>query len=102
MKNISLSFAVVLEANSIVTVPNGEQKQFPDNFMFGVSTSAYQVEGAWNLDGKGPSIWDDFTHNHPEKIVDHQNADDGPNSYEFYDNDIKAIKSIGVNQSLIY
>lgn len=69
--------------------------------MFGVSTAAYQVEGAWNLDGKGPSIWDDFTHNHPEKIVDHQNADVGPNSYEFYENDIKAIKSIGVSHSFI-
>lgn len=69
--------------------------------MFGVSTAAYQVEGAWNLDGKGPSIWDDFTHNHPNKIVDHQNADVGPNSYEFYENDIKAIKSIGVSQSFI-
>lgn len=70
--------------------------------MFGVSSAAYQVEGAWNLDGKGPSIWDDFTHNHPEKIVDHQNADVGPNSYEFYEDDIEAIKSIDVSHSFTY
>lgn len=40
---------------------------FPDNFLFGAATSALQVESAWNIDGKGPSILDTFTHEHPEK-----------------------------------
>ena len=36
--------------------------QFPDPFVFGTATAAYQVEGAWNEDGRGVSIWDTFAH----------------------------------------
>ena len=36
-------------------------------FDWGVASSAYQIEGAWNLDGKGPSIWDAFSHT-PGKV----------------------------------
>jgi beta-glucosidase len=40
---------------------NIQKKDFGDDFIWGVSTSAYQIEGAHNVDGKGPSIWDEFT-----------------------------------------
>lgn len=75
---------------------NASNRVFPDDFLFGVATAAYQIEGAWNTDGKGPSIWDEFTHSHPEKIVDHSNGDVAANSYEYYLDDIKAVKNLSV------
>lgn len=77
---------------------NSKLNKFPDEFLFGAASSAYQIEGAWNVDGRGPSIWDHFTHNSPDKIADRQNGDVGPNSYEFFEEDIKAIKSMGVSK----
>lgn len=72
-------------------------KRFPDDFSFGVSTAAYQIEGGWNADGKGPSIWDEFTHSHPEKVEDGQNGDITSNSYEYFLDDLKAIKQMNVS-----
>lgn len=74
-------------------------RKFPDDFLFGAATAAYQIEGGWNASGKGPSIWDQFTHDHPEMIADGQNADDGPDSYHFFEEDLKAIKSLGVSNN---
>lgn len=76
-------------------------KRFPEDFLFGVSTAAHQIEGAWNVDGKGPSTWDEFTHVHPERIEDGQNGDVGPNSYKYYLDDVAAIKSLNVKNTVL-
>lgn len=71
--------------------------EFPEDFKFGVSTAAYQVEGGWNADGRGPSIWDTFTHQHPEMIDDHSNGDIGPDSYHLFNKDLEALKELKVD-----
>ncbi|TXG53730.1 hypothetical protein EZV62_018986 [Acer yangbiense] len=50
------------------------RKSFPDGFVFGTATSAYQVEGMTDKDGRGPSIWDPFVHV-PGNIAGNANAD---------------------------
>lgn len=67
--------------------------------MFGVATAAYQIEGGWNADGKGPSIWDQYTHEHPDLIADGTNGDVTDDSYHLYGDDIKIIKSLHVRQT---
>jgi len=49
------------------------KKSFPQDFFWSASTAAYQIEGAWNADGKGPSIWDTASHT-PGRI---KNGDTG-------------------------
>nr|XP_036216003.1 myrosinase 1-like [Bactrocera oleae] len=75
----------------------GGNERFPKDFSFGVSTAAYQIEGAWNEDGKGLSIWDTYTHAHPERIQDRTNGDVAAESYYRFEQDLAALKKLKVN-----
>ncbi|XP_053681595.1 myrosinase 1-like [Sabethes cyaneus] len=72
-------------------------KRFPSDFQFGAATAAYQIEGAWNEDGKGASVWDTLTHRHPELVVDRANGDVAADSYYRFQEDIEALKDVGFN-----
>ena len=71
------------------------QITFPKDFLWGCSASAYQVEGAWNEDGKGPSIWDRFTHT-PGKIADGVNGDIATDHYHRYKDDVALMAEMGL------
>ena len=69
---------------------------FPRGFYWGVATSAYQIEGAWNEDGKGTSIWDTYTHT-PGKIKNNDTGDVANDHYHRYKEDVALMKDIGAN-----
>ncbi|XP_071717359.1 beta-glucosidase 24-like [Rutidosis leptorrhynchoides] len=76
--------------------PVPKHSDFPRHFMFGVGTSAYQIEGAWNADRKGLSIWDCFALRRPEKIFDRSNACVAVDNYARMKEDVQLLKNMGV------
>src|SRR5260370_36492580 len=70
------------------------QRQFPNGFLWGVATSADQIEGAANEDGKGKSIWDTYAHT-PGNIKDGSTGDVANDHYHRYQDDVKLMKGLG-------
>jgi beta-glucosidase len=69
---------------------------FPKGFVWGCAASAYQVEGSWNEDGKGPSIWDTFVHS-PDHVVNGETGDVAVDHYHRYKDDVVLMKDLGLN-----
>ena len=69
-------------------------KEFPKNFLWGVAAASYQVEGAWNEDGKGPSVWDEFCRK-PDAVWMGQSGDVACDHYHRFAEDIALIKALG-------
>jgi beta-glucosidase len=71
---------------------------FGKDFIWGTATAAYQIEGGWDADGKGESIWDHFSHK-PGKIYKHQTADVAADFYHRYESDIALMKQMNIPAS---
>ncbi|KDQ60017.1 glycoside hydrolase family 1 protein [Jaapia argillacea MUCL 33604] len=67
----------------------------PKDFVWGFATASYQIEGSPSAGGRGPSIWDTFTHL-PNKIKDNSSGDVATDSYRLWKEDIALLKSYGV------
>jgi beta-glucosidase len=68
-------------------------RAFPAGFLWGTATAAYQIEGAVSEDGRGPSIWDTFTHT-PGKIRNDDNGDVSDDHYHRYRDDVRSMKAL--------
>jgi len=71
-------------------------ERFPDDFLFGVATSSYQIEGATQVDGRGASIWDAFS-NMPGRVHQGHNGDVACDHYHLWEKDLDLIQALGVD-----
>eukprot|EP01018_Ginkgo_biloba_P003113 Gb_13348 [translate_table: standard] len=85
--------AAVHSANGRINI---HRSDFPNAFVFGTSSSAYQYEGAAAEDGKGPSIWDTFTHDEGN-IADGGTGDVAVDEYHRYKEDVHLMSEMGMD-----
>ncbi|CAE6363456.1 beta-glucosidase [Rhizoctonia solani AG-1 IB] len=71
------------------------QKKLPKDFLWGFATASFQIEGSTNTDGRGPSIWDDFSRT-PGKTQDGRDGDVATDSYRLWKEDIALLKQYGI------
>jgi beta-glucosidase len=70
-------------------------RQFPPGFLWGAATSAFQIEGSLDADGRGPSVWDVFARD-PTRIADHSDASVATDSYRRYADDVALVAGAGL------
>ena len=68
---------------------------FPDDFVWGAGTSAYQIEGAPTTDGKVPSIWDDFCHD-SDRIADRSSGVEACRHFDYWQQDVNQMATLGL------
>jgi beta-glucosidase len=71
-------------------------RRFPDDFVWGSATAAYQIEGAADEDGRGPSIWDTFSRT-PGKVLDGDTGDVADDHYHRWAEDVQHIRDLGLD-----
>jgi beta-glucosidase len=89
----ALMYSGSLFSKAIQADPELSKELFGNQFYWGVSTAAHQIEGAWNVDGKGENIWDRFSAK-KGKIRDHSSGQVACDFYHSYESDIDLLKSL--------
>lgn len=92
-------------------MPETSTTRYPADFLWGAATSAYQIEGGHEDDGKGPSVWDAFCHDAPpmgftgnipgqvftpQNVFQNHTGDVGPDHYHRYAEDVGLMKQVGL------
>jgi beta-glucosidase len=93
---IAKSFAIIHRRRRVdkATTPmTSETISVPDGFIWGAATAAYQIEGSWDADGKGESIWDRFAHT-PGKVLNGDHGDIACDSYHRYQDDVDLLREL--------
>jgi beta-glucosidase len=75
---------------------SSSKTSFPAGFLWGTSTASYQIEGAWDADGKGESIWDRFSHT-PGKVDRGETGDKACDHYHLWKSDLDLMRSMNLN-----
>lgn len=70
-------------------------RKMPRGFLWGAATASYQIEGAWNEDGKGESVWDRFSHT-PGKVANGETGDTACDHYHLWKSDVKLMAELGL------
>ncbi|MGH3758491.1 GH1 family beta-glucosidase [Actinophytocola sp.] len=73
----------------------GTRLEFPDGFVWGAATAAYQIEGAPDTDGRGPSIWDTFAHT-PGRVANGDTGDVAADHYRRFRTDVAMMAELGL------
>ncbi len=89
------SFVASAAAAQLPEIPVPTPRQFPQGFLWGTATAAYQVEGAAHADGRGASVWDTFSHT-PGKTFENETADVTDDDFHLYKEDVALMKDLGV------
>lgn len=72
-----------------------EKISFPKGFLLGTATASYQIEGAYNEDGKSENIWDRYTHEQNGRVFENQNGDVAIDTYHRLEEDLDHLKELG-------
>ena len=94
-KSVAAAAAVASLPRFAFGDPRPARLEYPKGFLWGCATASYQVEGGAKADGRGPSLWDVFSHT-PGKTHSGDTGDVADDSYHLYKEDVQLLKNLGV------